>query len=77
MSVGVDIGRGTLDLEVVVLSLVKVEVDEDTLDLEEDALDVKGWEEEDLDEEDFELVFAVPVEADDCFWYSESLAAWT
>ena len=64
MSVGADIGKGTRDLEAAVVALEKLEVD------------VEGWEEEDLDDEDFEVVFEVCVGATE-LWYSESLSAWT
>ena len=73
MSVEVDLDEGTLDLEVVLLLPKEVDVDEETLVLEEETLEVRGWEEADLDEEAFELDFVVTVDV--CFLYLASMAA--
>ena len=64
VSVGADMGKGTRDLEAAVVALGKLEVDDE------------GWEEEDLDDEDFDVDFEVCVGANE-LWHSASLEAWT
>jgi hypothetical protein len=60
-----------LNVEMVLLTSVvlllpkEVDVDEETLVVEEETLEVRGWEEEDLDEEAFEPDFVVTVNV--CF----------